>query len=430
MSELTHEVPTPHAEPLLDVRGLALQREARFLHDVSFSLAPGEVLAVVGPSGCGKSTLLLALAGFEECSGEIRVEGTSIQGVVPQRRPSSLVFQSPALFERMSVRENIAFGLHGKALGAKHAHDLVEAAMTRMGISGLADRYPDALSGGQAQRVALARALVTRPKALLLDEPLAHVGASLAAAIRQTLLREIRRLKIAALYVTHDVEEASLVGDRLLIMDAGRVLQIGAPRELYERPNSEAVARLMGIPNVLACEVEEIVSEQTALVRCGSASFHVPAPRVKECGGADSEDIASRGAASGSEDETSGDEVGDAGGIEDSGDAGGVKDSGGDNVVFAKRSLLSLGPALLAMPGEAIELLAAPPSAIIGRHAQVIGAFFVRGIMVHDLETEFGTLVARDSSVREPFTLGDHVEFEFRGGWVIPREGTTRSPEH
>ena len=421
MSELTHEVPTPHAEPLLDVRGLALQREARFLHDVSFSLAPGEVLAVVGPSGCGKSTLLLALAGFEECSGEIRVEGTSIQGVVPQRRPSSLVFQSPALFERMSVRENIAFGLHGKALGAKHAHDLIEAAMTRMGISALADRYPDALSGGQAQRVALARALVTRPKVLLLDEPLAHVGASLAAAIRQTLLREVRRLKIAALYVTHDVEEACLVGDRLLIMDAGRVLQIGAPRELYERPNSEAVARLMGIPNVLACEVEEIVSEQTALVRCGSASFHVPAPRVKDCGGADSEDVASRGAASGSEDETSGDEVGDA---------GGVKDSGGDNVVFAKRSLLSLGLALLAMPGEAIELLAAPPSAIIGRHAQVIGAFFVRGIMVYDLETEFGTLVARDSSVREPFTLGDHVEFEFRGGWVIPREGTTRSPEH
>lgn len=377
-----------------------------------------------------KSTLLLALAGFEECSGEIRVEGTSLQGVVPQRRPSSLVFQSPALFERMSVRENIAFGLHGKALGAKHAHDLVEAAMTRMGIIALADRYPDALSGGQAQRVTLARALVTRPKVLLLDEPLAHVGASLAAAIRQTLLREIRRLKIAALYVTHDVEEACLVGDRLLIMDAGRVLQIGAPRELYERPNSEAVARLMGIPNVLACEVEEIVSEQTALVRCGSASFHVPAPRVKDCGGADSEDVASRGAASGSEDETSGDEVGDAGGVKDSGGAGGVKDSGGDNVVFAKRSLLSLGPALLAMTGEAIELLAAPPSAIIGRHAQVIGAFFVRGIMVYDLETEFGTLVARDSSVREPFTLGDHVEFEFRGGWVIPREGTTRSPEH
>lgn len=421
MSELIHEVTTPHAEPLLDVHGLALQREARFLHDVSFSLAPGEVLAVVGPSGCGKSTLLLALAGFEECSGEIRVEGTSLQGVVPQRRPSSLVFQSPALFERMSVRENIAFGLHGKALGAKHAHDLVEAAMTRMGISALSDRYPDALSGGQAQRVALARALVTRPKVLLLDEPLAHVGASLAAAIRQTLLREVRRLKIAALYVTHDVEEACLVGDRLLIMDAGRVLQIGAPRELYERPNSEAVARLMGIPNDLACEVEEIVSEQTALVRCGSASFHVPAPRVKDCGDADSEDIASRGAASGGEDETSGNEVGNAGGIED---------SGGDNAVFAKRSLLSLGPALFAMPGEAIELLAAPPSAIIGRHAQVIGAFFVRGIMVYDLETEFGTLVARDSSVREPFTLGNHVEFEFRGGWVIAREGTTRSPEH
>lgn len=427
MSELIHEVPTPHAEPLLEVRGLALQREARFLHDVSFSLAPGEVLAVVGPSGCGKSTLLLALAGFEECRGEVRVEGTSLQGVVPQRRPSSLVFQAPALFERMSVRENIAFGLHGKTLGAKHAHDLVEAAMTRMGIRALADRYPDALSGGQAQRVALARALVTKPKVLLLDEPLAHVGASL------TLLREIRRLKIAALYVTHDVEEACLVGDRLLIMDAGRVLQIGAPRELYERPGSEAVARLMGIANVLACEVEEIVGEQTALVRCGSAFFHVPAPRVKDCGGAASEDEDSGSAASGdvtSGGTVSGDEAGDAGGIEDSRNAGDLKYSEGDNAVFTKRSLLSLGPALLAMPGEAIELLAAPPSAIIGRHAQVIGAFFVRGIMVYDLETEFGTLVARDSSVREPFTLGDHVEFEFRGGRVIPREGTTRSPEH
>lgn len=258
------------------------------------------------------------------------------------------------------------------------------------------------------------------------------VPPSLQRSVKLSCVRSVGS-KSRPLYVTHDVEEACLVGDRLLIMDAGRVLQIGAPRELYEHPGSEAVARLMGIPNVLACEVEEIVSEQTALVRCGSASFHVPAPRVKDCGGAASEDEDSGSAASGdvtSGGTVSGDEAGDAGGIEDSRNAGDLKDSEGDNAVFTKRSLLSLGPALLAMPGEAIELLAAPPSAIIGRHAQVIGAFFVRGIMVYDLETEFGTLVARDSSVREPFTLGDHVEFEFRGGWVIPREGTTRSPEH
>lgn len=376
MPENASETASPRTDPLLEVRGLSLRRGARVLHGIGFSVGPGEVLSVVGPSGCGKSTLLLALAGFEECSGEIRVDGRTLIGEAPQRRPTSLVFQSPALFERMSVEENVAFGLDDGAIGRKHAHDLVEAAMTRMGIAALAERRPGALSGGQAQRVALARALVHRPRVLLLDEPLAHVGASLAASIRQTLLREIRRLGIAALYVTHDVEEACLVGDRLLLMDSGRILQVGAPRDLYERPGSEEVARLMGIPNVLSCEIEGIPEEGTALVRCGSASFHVP--------GATGERRPSR-----------------------TGDDG------------AQRR----GPALLAMPGEAIELLKAGPSAIIGRHAQIIGASFVRGIMVYDLETEFGTLVARDSTPGEPFALGDHVEFEFRGGWVLGPEG-------
>lgn len=360
--------------PRLEVRGLAVSRGSRVLADVSLAVAPGEVLAVVGPSGCGKSTLLLALAGFEdEVEGAIRIDGRDETRTAPSRRPTGLVFQTPALFERMTVRENVAFGLADSGLSERHAADLVEATMARMGIASLADRRPVHLSGGQAQRVALARVLARRPAVLLLDEPLAHVGAGLAASIRQSLLREIRRLGIATLYVTHDVDEACVVGDRILLMTDGRVVETGAARDLYFRPGSEQAARLMGIPNVLACEVEGSARSGAALVRLGSASFHVPAP-----------------------DST------------------------------------APGPALVAIPAEAIELEASADSAIIGRHAQVIGAAFVRGSMHYDLETEFGTLIASapvpapapfSGAVPSVLSLGDHVAVEIRGGWVLPARG-------
>ncbi len=330
-----------------------------------------EALAVVGPSGCGKSTLLLALAGFEdEAAGSILIDGSDETRTEPSRRPTGLVFQTPALFERMTVRENVAFGLADSGLTERHARDLVEATMARMGVATLADRRPANLSGGQAQRVALARVLARRPAVLLLDEPLAHVGAGLAASIRQSLLREVRRLGIATLYVTHDVDEACVVGDRLLLMTNGRVVETGDARDLYFRPGSEQAARLMGIPNVLACEVEGSARSGAALVRLRSASFHVPAPNSTEP-----------------------------------------------------------GSALVAIPAEAIELEPSADAAIIGRHAQVIGASFVRGSMHYDLEAEFGTLVARapapapapfSGGAAPVFALGDHVALEIRGGWVLP----------
>lgn len=349
-------------EPRLSVRDLRVRRGDLRLSEVSFDVGAGEVLAVVGPSGCGKSTLLLALAGFEALeSGSILIDGNAVEHFPPDRRPTGVVFQSPALFERMSVRDNVAFGLSEAPLGERHVRDLVDSTMARMGVASLAERLPRSLSGGQAQRVALARTLARRPAVLLLDEPLAHVGAGLAATIRQALLREIRRLGLSALYVTHDIEEACIVGDRLLLMERGRAIGVGRARELYERPADPRTARLMGIPNVIACRIEEGEHEGRALLRCGSASFLVPS--------------------------TPG---------------------------------LGPGPALVALPAEAVELAPGPPSTIIGRHAQVIGAAFVRGFEVYDVETEFGTLVVRAPSDARRFEVGDHVDVEFRGGWALP----------
>lgn len=367
MTRAMHQGPTAPPVPRLRVENLRVSRGELTLTDLSFTVDAGEVLAVVGPSGCGKSTLLLALAGFEHVeSGSILINGVAVENTPANRRPSGLVFQSPTLFERMSVRDNIAFGVATTTMSERHVRDLVDATMARMGVASLADHSPRTLSGGQAQRVALARTLAHRPEVLLLDEPLAHVGAGLASTIRQALLREIRRLGIAALYVTHNVEEACIVGDRLLLMESGRAIGAGRPRELYYRPQSPHAARLMGIPNVIACQVEDAEKDGSTLIRCGSASFLVPS--------------------------TPG---------------------------------LGPGPALVALAAESIELAASASSTIIGRHAQIIGASFVRGFDLYDIETEFGTLVVRAPGGEGAFVLGDHVDFEFRGGWVLPESQLT-----
>ncbi|QWW19742.1 ABC transporter ATP-binding protein [Schaalia sp. 19OD2882] len=367
--------PEPPAPVRLRVHRLALHRAGRILADLSFEVRAGEILAVVGPSGCGKSTLLQVLAGLVPCdAGRIEVDAVDISNRPAQQRPTGLVFQSGALFQHMTVRDNIAFGLDGSNLSPRHRADLVDATMARMGVADLARRRPHQLSGGQSQRVALARTLVRRPPVLLLDEPLAHVGAAVASSIRAALVREVGRLGSSVLYVTHDVEEACLVADRIMLLDQGRCLQIGASRELYARPASPEAAHLMGIPNILAATVESVAtscpdgsgaagdrSDVIALVRCGTAAFHLAAgPGVAR------------------------------------------------------------GPALVSIPPEDIEMHRAPAHSVIGRHGQVIGASFVRSHMSYDVETQMGTLVVRHPDTSSPFDVGAHVDVEFRGGWVLP----------
>lgn len=346
----------------LRVRHLSVHRGDRVLHDLSFEVGRGEILAVVGPSGCGKSTLLHVIAGLQaHDAGRIEVDGIDITDVPARKRPTGLVFQSRALFEHMTVRDNISFGLEDSALSPRHRDDLTDATMVRMGVMRLADRYPHQLSGGQAQRVALARTLVRRPRVLLLDEPLAHIGAAVAASIRSALIREVRRMESSVLYVTHDIEEACIVADRILLLDHGRCLQIGDSRELYMRPASADVAHLMGIANILSGTVESIAADSTALVRLGTSTFRLDA-------------------------------------------APGV----------------DAGPVLVSVPPEEIDIHAAAPYSVIGKHGQIINASFVRSHMSYDVETQMGTIVVRHPNTSSPFEVGDQVDVEFRGGWVLP----------
>jgi ABC-type sugar transport system ATPase subunit len=204
----------------------------------------GELVVVVGPSGCGKTTLLRLIAGLERpTSGEITIGGRSADGLAPRERNVAMVFQSGALYPHLSVRRNLAFGLRG--LPSKEIEEQVHSAARMLGIEGLLERRPADLSGGERQRVALGRAMVRRPSVFLLDEPLA----SLDAPLRRELRREIQRLHRASgaamIYVTHDQAEARRLGDRVVVMNAGRAAQVGTPEEVFERPASPWVAAFL-----------------------------------------------------------------------------------------------------------------------------------------------------------------------------------------
>lgn len=227
------------------------------LSGVSFRIEEGELMVVLGGTGAGKTTLLRALAGLQEPSSG-RISELGPQGPVdlsrrpPHRRDMAMVFQNFSLYPRMNVRENLSFPLQAKALGLSAA-EIAERVAQAAGILGLADkleRNPGQLSGGELQRVALGRAMVRRPKLFLLDEPLA----SLDAKLRERTALEIRRLQrslgCAMLYVTHDHAEAMGLGDRILALDRGRVLQIGTPEEIYNRPSESRVARMLGRPAI------------------------------------------------------------------------------------------------------------------------------------------------------------------------------------
>ncbi len=259
--------------------GLAIEaawfavREKVIVRGVSLEVAPGETLAVIGPSGCGKTTLLRLVAGLEHPGqGSIRFAGEDITSVPAHRRGFGMMFQDFALFPHLDVAGNVGYGLrHGH--GSKHQRAMrVSELLELVGLAGYEGRSVETLSGGERQRVALARALAPEPRLLMLDEPLG----SLDRGLRERLLVELKgilgKLQIPAIYVTHDQYEAFAIADRMAIMRAGEVVRVGEPRAVYEDPQTEFVARFLGLENIV-----DGMREEDGIVRTPAGRFRVPA---------------------------------------------------------------------------------------------------------------------------------------------------------
>jgi len=222
------------------------------LDGVSLAIRPGEFLTLLGPSGCGKTTLLRILAGLDAAdAGAVRIDGQDVDEMPAHRRPVNTVFQSYALFPHMTVRDNVAFGLRMKKVPGDEIARRVERMLDLVQIATFADRKPAQLSGGQKQRVALARALINEPKVLLLDEPLGALDSKLRKELQVELLALQRRLGITFIFVTHDQEEALVMSDRIAVMRAGRIEQLGDAEEIYERPRTRFVSQFLGTCNLI-----------------------------------------------------------------------------------------------------------------------------------------------------------------------------------
>jgi len=218
----------------------------------------GELFTLLGPSGCGKTTLLRLLAGFyQPDSGEIRFGDRVVSGLPPYERNIGMVFQNYALWPHMTVAANVAYGLKLKKLGSAEVAARLGEGLRKVNLTGFESRYPGQLSGGQQQRVALARALVLNPDILLLDEPLSNLDAKIRVQVRAEIRKLQQELGITTIYVTHDQEEALSLSDRVAVMKDGRVLQVGAPKELYERPRTRFVADFVGTNNLVPGRVTE-----------------------------------------------------------------------------------------------------------------------------------------------------------------------------
>ncbi len=253
------------------------------VREVTLEVPDREFVTLLGPSGCGKTTLLRLIAGFiRPDAGIIRVGGAVLSTpetvVPPERRGMGMVFQNYAVWPHKSVYENVAFGLAVRKVPRAEARQRVARVLELVNLGGLESRYPGQLSGGQQQRVALARSLVVEPSILLLDEPLSNLDAKLRERMRWELKELQRRTGITFVYVTHDQAEAMALSDRIAVMAEGRVLQYGAPREVYTHPTSRAVADFMGLVNIVPARVVRAAGDESAVALAGEHTVAVALP--------------------------------------------------------------------------------------------------------------------------------------------------------
>jgi len=255
------------------------------LEELSLDVGDGELFVLLGPSGCGKTTTLRCIAGLEEPSaGEILIGERDVTRLDPAARDVAMVFQTYALYPHLTVRRNIAFGLEVRRVPAAEIARRVHQAADRLGLGTLLDRRPGELSGGERQRVALGRALVREPQVFLFDEPLSHLEPTLRAELRAQLLELHRALRATVVYVTHDQIEALSMGQRIAVLEAGRLRQVGTPAELYGRPADVFVARFIGSPgmNILPGRGRGTEGEdEGGVVDCGAWSVPVPLERYE-----------------------------------------------------------------------------------------------------------------------------------------------------
>lgn len=236
------------------------------VNNISLHFKHGELTTLLGPSGCGKTTTLRMLAGFEfPTSGKVIVDGEDITNQLPNKRDIGMVFQNYALFPHLNVFENVSYGLKIKKVNKAELKEKTENVLALMNLEGLKDRSPSQLSGGQQQRVAIARAIITEPKILLFDEPLSNLDTKLRQYMRNEIRSLQRRLGITSIYVTHDQEEAMAISDQVVIMNEGKIQQIGSPQEIYLNPVNSFVADFIGDSDILKASVDENAGENITL---------------------------------------------------------------------------------------------------------------------------------------------------------------------
>jgi len=252
--------------------------EVMAVDHVFIEIEQGELVTLLGPSGCGKTTTLRLIAGFEfPTQGTISLDGKVINDEPPHKRDMSMVFQSYAIFPHLSVYENMAYGLNVQRLPKNEVRERVAKAMDLVELTGLENRAPNQLSGGQQQRVALARALVMEPKVLLMDEPLSNLDAKLREQMRTEIRRIQKRLGITSVYVTHDQVEAMTLSDRIVVMNDGKIEQVGTPTEIYRRPLTRFVADFIGRANFVESTVRDVLDGHLVVEAFG-ATMTVAAP--------------------------------------------------------------------------------------------------------------------------------------------------------